>query len=736
MKVLKPTTIPFPNNGQFIRNSTATYIEDGVLKTAVVNEPRWQDGKLLLEGENTNILSYSSAFDDATWFKSGLSVTSNVITAPDGTSTADLVTVTGANPVLYKQPNLTSKTYTLSVFAKAGVGSSLQIRIDSPSQVSATFNLDTGVIVGVSSGLTAGISLIGNGWYRCSLSGTLAIVNAVFGCGSTIGNTVYLWGTQLEVGEISSHIPTTTTAVKREADICIGNFSRSSTATYVDDSLVIQTAAIDAPRIQNDRLLIENSATNSLINSSDVNSWVKLNSVITSDAISAPDGTMTADKVTANLSNSTHGVVQLVSVISGNTYTYSFFAKSGEYTKLHVGQYNGAGGIPSPGSIWQLDLVTGVVSGTSTWDIQVSALSGGWLRVSCSFVASATSSADGPAIYILDNTGSSGFAGNGTAGIFIWGAQFELGAAATSYIPTTSSPVTRAADLHTAGLVYTNAVDARPLWSSATTYSLGQIIRYNNIVYESLQNTNLNRQPDTNPTWWLNRGADNISAAFDGKVGSKTTATDKLRMIVFPGSEVDSVGYLETNAVVVNTSAVDSYGNLSYFNSTGFTESNIESWYDYFFVSPLSDPATQVVHQGIHQIDPGLFLGVELILPGQVELGSLLTGLSITLGKTQYGLKAGIVDYSKKEADEFGNVSIVERPYSKRIQGDVYVSNFDLNKVQRFLYNIRATPVLWMASDNPELAEVSYVYGFYKDFSTTISYPDVSMCNLDIEGLI
>lgn len=150
----------------------------------------------------------------------------------------------------------------------------------------------------------------------------------------------------------------------------------------------------------------------------------------------------------------------------------------------------------------------------------------------------------------------------------------------------------------------------------------------------------------------------------------------------------------------------------------------------------LADPATQVVHQGIPSLDPGLFVGIEMIRPGSVEVGSVLTGYSTTIGKTQYGVKAGIVDYSKKESDEFGNVSIVERPYSKRMQGDVYVNNYDLNKVQRFLYNIRATPVLWMASDNPELVEVSYVYGFYKDFSTTISYPDVSMCNLDIEGLI
>ena len=84
MKVLKPETIPFPNNGQFIRNSTATYIEDGILKTATVNEPRWQDGKLLLEGEATNLLLHSSDFVSS-WGTDGVSVlVPGAGAAPDG----------------------------------------------------------------------------------------------------------------------------------------------------------------------------------------------------------------------------------------------------------------------------------------------------------------------------------------------------------------------------------------------------------------------------------------------------------------------------------------------------------------------------------------------------------------------------------------------------------------------------------------------------------------------------
>jgi hypothetical protein len=321
-------------------------------------------------------------------------------------------------------------------------------------------------------------------------------------------------------------------------------------------------------------------------------------------------------------------------------------------------------------------------------------------------------------------------------GIDIFGGQLEESDSLTSYIPTTTIAVTRAADIHGAGLVWTNAVDADAIYSSLTTYSTGQRVTYSGYVYESLQDSNLNKTPDTNPTWWLSLGASNMYALFDSKIGTKTTATDNLKMIIYPGSSIDSIAFLDTDASVVNTSVVNSNKEVVYSNTTGLSEDTIENWYDYFFVNPLSEQTNQVVHQGIPSLETDLIIGVEMSKLGTLEVGSLLTGLSTTFGKTQYGLKSGIVDYSKKQADEFGNITIVERPFSKRMSADVYVSNYDLNKVQRFLYNIRATPVLWMASDDPNLAEVSYVYGFYKDFSTTIAYPDVSMCNLEIEGLI
>src|SRR5689334_4591189 len=43
-------------------------------------------------------------------------------------------------------------------------------------------------------------------------------------------------------------------------------------------------------------------------------------------------------------------------------------------------------------------------------------------------------------------------------------------------------------------------------WSSSTTYAIGNLVtdNLNNTQYVSLQNSNLNHQPSTSPTWWAN----------------------------------------------------------------------------------------------------------------------------------------------------------------------------------------------------------------------------------------
>jgi hypothetical protein len=114
------------------------------------------------------------------------------------------------------------------------------------------------------------------------------------------------------------------------------------------------------------------------------------------------------------------------------------------------------------------------------------------------------------------------------------------------------------------------------------------------------------------------------------------------------------------------------------------------------------------------------------------KLGALILGLSTDIGATQYGASVGIIDYSVKSTDVFGNIAIVERSYSKRGDFTVWVPNTLIDTLQINLANFRATPILYLGSDQ---YTSTAIYGFFKDFSVAIAYPTVSVCTINIEGL-
>lgn len=288
-------------------------------------------------------------------------------------------------------------------------------------------------------------------------------------------------------------------------------------------------------------------------------------------------------------------------------------------------------------------------------------------------------------------------------------------------------------------LISTNATDPNPAYSAATTYAKDAIVSYNTFLYQSLQDSNLNKQPDlvTSSTWWIKIGSDNRYAMFDLQVGQRTTRTTNLTVTIAPGQIIDSVALIDINALTAKLTVRNGLaGPIVYEQIAGVSGATVIDWYTYFFSDPLQ-PITQVVFQNI---PPYVNAHITLELDGQigdtVSIGEMIFGSLSVIGTTQYGVSAGIIDYSVKETDEFGNTLFVERPFSKRLSAQVHLPNSQLNRVQRLLYNLRAKPCVWIATDDPILQEPSIVFGYYRDFSTEIAYPSHSMCNLEIEGLI
>lgn len=226
------------------------------------------------------------------------------------------------------------------------------------------------------------------------------------------------------------------------------NFTRSSTATYVDSDGLIKTAAAETPRFDYDPttgackgLLLEEESTNLFTYSEafDNAAWVKGYCTIAANSGVAPDGTTTADKLVETVDNQQHYVNQTKAIPSGTTYTFSVFAKaSGRNWLLLWNQY--------PASKAWFDLSNGVV-GTTTGVVgtEITYYGNGWYR--CSMTCTSNNSAIGyHEIHTATADNVTTFAGNTSNGILMWGAQIEEIGYVTSYIPTALSTVTRLVD--------------------------------------------------------------------------------------------------------------------------------------------------------------------------------------------------------------------------------------------------------------------------------------------------
>lgn len=233
-------------------------------------------------------------------------------------------------------------------------------------------------------------------------------------------------------------------------------FTRASSATYFDSAGVLQTAANDVARFDYNPstlaargLLIEEARTNRHTYSEDLTQWgTPSGATVSANAAVAPDGATTADKLVESATNAAHFLSAssiTMSYTSGTSYTRSCFAKAAGRNIITV--YLPATNFVSNGRQALFDLSNGTVYSSETGvTASIQAINNGWYRCSVTAAANATGTGHVGGSALTDN-GTGTYLGDGTSGALIWGAQTEAGAFATSYIPTTTTVLTRSADV-------------------------------------------------------------------------------------------------------------------------------------------------------------------------------------------------------------------------------------------------------------------------------------------------
>lgn len=283
-------------------------------------------------------------------------------------------------------------------------------------------------------------------------------------------------------------------------------------------------------------------------------------------------------------------------------------------------------------------------------------------------------------------------------------------------------------------VISSTATEQYATWSSATTYSKNAFVDYGYHIYESLVNNNTNHQPDVSTTQWVQIGPDNTHAMFDLQVSTRTTATTSLTVDV-RGSLCNSLALIDITGSSVDVIVTDGITGPEFYNETFQLEtSEVFDWYMYFY-EPFSF-ITELIITDIPPYGDAIF-NVTINAPAgeEVAIGEFILGTIYSLGDSEYGATAGIIDYSRKETDEFGVTTFVQRAYSKRMTDRFLLENNTLRNVQRILADLRSSPAVWIGSDDTDYSPLT-VYGFYRDFSIDISYPTFSYCSIEIEGLI
>ena len=441
----------------FTRSTVATVTDfEGLVKNVLSGEARFMGARRV-----ANFVTYSADFSNASWLLGGggarTEVLVNQVAAPDGTMTADLVrakTGTTAGEQYARKAFTYTETRAGSIYVKKSNWRYVIFR----GIYADIFDFDTQTFTLNTSG-NAAFEVLPNGWFRIYQKGHGTGGTDYFSIGPADSGTtftwntppsgnegVYVWGAQLE--NVTGQA-TQTPGEYVSTNVLSAPFHGAGIDGVKYFTTKLSGAAIGASDYLADAsgpfgYVSEGARTNLVTYSEQFDNavWTTKNNVtFTPNATVSPRGDVTADKFLP-AGTGTSYVGRTITHTADATLTLSVYMKAGEYDFGIM--YAGSG--PDDGQYF--DLSSGVLGSaflSPPLDAGIDAVGNGWYR--CWMVVG-NSGGDTTTTINIYSSANGGDGGNpagadGTKGIYIWGAQVEVGSFPGTYIPTTTAAVTR-----------------------------------------------------------------------------------------------------------------------------------------------------------------------------------------------------------------------------------------------------------------------------------------------------
>jgi hypothetical protein len=278
--------------------------------------------------------------------------------------------------------------------------------------------------------------------------------------------------------------------------------------------------------------------------------------------------------------------------------------------------------------------------------------------------------------------------------------------------------------------------DGLGLYNPVTGYTLGQRCFVDHVLYENVlaSGANTGNAPAANPTKWKKVSATNRFKLFDAVNSTATVFPANISLRLRPGAAVNTVGFLNlANVTSVRARMVDPVAGVVYERTQYLTGTLVQaSWHAFFFSKRY--PATDALFTDLPSYpNADIWIEINSSFGGQVGIGTFVMGQTVEIGDgVRFGVKVGIVDYSRQTQNDYGDLVLGVGTFAKRASFPLRVPMIQVDAVQAQFAAIRSKPVLFIGY---EPLQCTVVFGIYKNFEILISYATFADCSVDLLGL-
>lgn len=277
----------------------------------------------------------------------------------------------------------------------------------------------------------------------------------------------------------------------------------------------------------------------------------------------------------------------------------------------------------------------------------------------------------------------------------------------------------------------------RPLWLIATAYTAGQLVSYLDSAYIALASTT-GEAPNLFPLKWKRIAAVPRFKPFDGNLSDLASlpASAFVNWYLTCAETIDTICLLNLKADYVRIEVYDpSNATIYTLQLNIFSREVVDDWYEYFF-TPFTYQTELLLDNIPAYSGCVIFITVSASSPAVGAVGEIVLGKTESIGDATVGGTIGIIDYSTKERDVYGNANIVLRAFARRITMPWVITGIEtVRRVDNRLAELRSQATLFYTE--PSDIDIGFVIlGFYNDYEITVVDRNVATASIQIEGVI